>query len=461
MSEAAPRSNDAFDFMNVLHQRGLHDLHDERWNAYGQATWIGSYKPAFHANYTNLNGSTQSLLPTAESSFTGSATLYLAARLWKGAELYWVPEVIAERPLSHLAGLGSTIQNFELQKTGAPSASAYSSRLFLRQTISLGGKDEEKTSDPQQLATTETSRRLVFTVGNFSILDLLDKNSFSGDLRRQFLNMAFLSYAAYDFAADARGYAWGGVAELYWDKFTVRVGRVTAPKLPNQLDVDFRLDKVYGDQLEVEHNHTLFGKAGAVRVLGYSNNENMGSFEEATTLHAADRTKNATTCTSFSYGSNNSSAPDLCFVRRMQNKVGIGLNVEQHVTDDIGVFLRAMYSDGRTEVYSYTSTDRSFSFGVLAHGSLWHRPLDITGVGMGVGLISDSHAAYLKQGGVDGFIGDGNINVAPESVNEVFYSVNVSSNAWVTGDYQRITNPAYNADRGPVDIFGARFHAEF
>ncbi len=447
--------------MNVLAHRGLHDLKDERWNLYGQATWIGSYKQAFHADYTNLNGSTNSLLPTAEQSFTGSFTFYVGARLWKGAELYWVPEVIAERALSHLAGLGSTIQNFELQKTGAPSASAYSSRIFLRQTFSLGGEKEEKTSDPQQLATTETARRIVLTAGNFSVLDFFDKNSFSGDLRRQFLNMAFLTYAAYDFAADARGYAWGGVAELYWDKFSVRFGRFTTPKDPNQLDVDYRLDKFYGDQAEIEHNHTLFGKAGAVRILGYSNRENMGSFEDATSIHAQDRTKNATTCNTFNYGSKNTSAPDLCWARRPQNKVGIGINMEQRVTDDIGVFFRAMYSDGRTEVYSYTSTDRSFSFGVNAHGAQWHRPLDITGVGMGIGLISDTHATFLNQGGIDGFIGDGKINVAPESVNEIFYSVNVSSNAWLTGDYQRITNPAYNADRGPVDIFGARFHAEF
>jgi high affinity Mn2+ porin len=28
-------------------------------------------------------------------------------------------------------------------------------------------------------------------------------------------------------------------------------------------------------------------------------------------------------------------------------------------------------------------------------------------------------------------------------------------------DYQFITNPAYNADRGPVSIFAGRLHAEF
>jgi high affinity Mn2+ porin len=28
-------------------------------------------------------------------------------------------------------------------------------------------------------------------------------------------------------------------------------------------------------------------------------------------------------------------------------------------------------------------------------------------------------------------------------------------------DYQFIANPAYNTDRGPVNVFAARFHARF
>jgi hypothetical protein len=65
------------------------------------------------------------------------------------------------------------------------------------------------------------------------------------------------------------------------------------------------------------------------------------------------------------------------------------------------------------------------------------------------------------MGGVDGFIGDGTIRPAAESVLEAFYSFNVLSSAWVSLDYQHITNPAFNADRGPVDVFGGRVHAEF
>jgi hypothetical protein len=31
----------------------------------------------------------------------------------------------------------------------------------------------------------------------------------------------------------------------------------------------------------------------------------------------------------------------------------------------------------------------------------------------------------------------------------------------MTADFQRVNNPAYNADRGPVNFAGVRFHAEF
>ena len=48
-----------------------------------------------------------------------------------------------------------------------------------------------------------------------------------------------------------------------------------------------------------------------------------------------------------------------------------------------------------------------------------------------------------------------------ESTVDVFYSVNVGKSLWLSGDYQHITNPAFNADRGPLNVFSARIHAEF
>ena len=101
------------------------------------------------------------------------------------------------------------------------------------------------------------------------------------------------------------------------------------------------------------------------------------------------------------------------------------------------------------------------NFGASAKGSLWHRPFDVTGIGYGMAWISRVHGDYLRMGGVDGFVGDGDLNQAPETVVEAFYSVNLLKAMWLTGDYQHITNPGFNADRGTVNIFGARVHAEF
>ena len=51
----------------------------------------------------------------------------------------------------------------------------------------------------------------------------------------------------------------------------MRFAHVTPPQNPNQLPVDFRLWQYFGDQLELEHDHMLFGLPGAVRILGYRN----------------------------------------------------------------------------------------------------------------------------------------------------------------------------------------------
>ena len=141
--------------------------------------------------------------------------------------------------------------------------------------------------------------------------------------------------------------------------------------------------------------------------------------------------------------------------------MGIGVYGEQDVAKDIGVFARAMYSDGKTEVDAYTSTDRSFSLGTLARGSLWSRPKDVAGLGLNLGWISNPHVEYLRLGGIDGFIGDGHINPAPETALDVFYSVNLRKSYWFSGDYQRVANPAFNSDRGPVNIWSMKIHGEF
>jgi hypothetical protein len=457
----APHEEQAFDFMNLLTQHDLHDIHQESWNAYGQSTLISLWKLPFQAPYTNAGGSVNSLSPDAEQSYSWTFTLFFGLHLWPGGELYVSPEVITEQTLSNLKGIAAAHENFEFQKTGGATPALYRSRLFLRQRFGFGGERVEKTSDPLQLGTVVDSRRLELTLGNFTALDVFDRNGVAGDPRQGFLNQSFMTYAAYDFPADARGYSWGAAAELYWDDWAIRVGTLVPPQNPNgePLELSYRY---WGDSMEIEHDHVILGQTGAARFLAYLNYENTGVFREAIAALRADPAKNAASCGSlFNYGSGNFTAPDLCWVRRPHTKVGIGLNLEQHVARDVGVFFRGMIADGRSEVDAYDSADDSLTIGALAKGSLWHRPFDVTGVGFAWSWASDAHAQYLAMGGVDGFIGDGRLRHAAEEAVDVFYSFNLLKALWLSADYQRIWNPAYNADRGPVDIFGGRVHVEF
>jgi high affinity Mn2+ porin len=448
-------------FILIVPQAFGEEAEDERYIAHGQFTHIWHRKDAFRAAYTNLNGSPNSLVTEKERSYTTTATAFLGLKTWQGGEIYFAPEMISELPLSQLRGLGGSVQNAELEKNGARTPTFYRSRLFLRQTWGLGGESTKVESGQLQLAKSVDSRRLVLTAGNLAIIDIFDKNSYAGDVRQQFLNMNFLTYAAYDFAADARGYSWGVAGEYYHDDWALRLGRFIGPRDPNQLQLNYSIMNFHGDQIELEHKHELYGQPGKVRVLAYRNVFNQGRWDDAINAFRADLNKNATTCTGFNYGSGNDGAPDLCWVRKRNTKVGIGVNLEQGITPDVGVFFRGMKSDGKTEVYAFTSTDSSISFGSLVKGSAWGRERDTVGIGYAKNWLSKLHVAYLNMGGIDGFIGDGRISYKPERVFEAFYNFNVNRYLWITANYQHITNPAYNLDRGPVNLYGVRFHAEF
>ena len=452
--------SDEISLMRTLSNLGLHDIKDERWNIYAQGTFISQWQPAFPAAYSNLNGTPNSLKNTAANSFTGTVTPYLSFKAWTGGEFYYSPEMIAESPLSNLKGLGGSIQDFELQKTGSESATWYTSRAYFKQTLSFGGTTRAIYSAPMQLAGTVDSRRLVITAGRVSVIDLFDKNIYAGDLRHQFFNMAFMANGAYDFAADARGFSQGLAGELYYDNWALRAGRFAIPVSPNVINMDYNIFEHYGDQIEVEHKHVIEQQPGAVRLLVYRNRADTGKFSDATKLFEANPNMNGTTCTTANYGNPNANAPDLCWARTTNTKIGVGINIEQRITADIGVFFRGMWTDGLTEVYNYSSADDSLSLGAIMKGGRWGREKDTAGLGYAASFLSASHAAYLNSGGIDGFLGDGAISYKPEQVLDLYYQCHVVKSTWVSVDYQHLANPGYNADRGPVDIYGVRVHVE-
>ena len=50
---------------------------------------------------------------------------------------------------------------------------------------------------------------------------------------------------------------------------------------------------------------------------------------------------------------------------------------------------------------------------------------------------------------------------ALEQIIETYYSYALTPSTRVSADYQLIVNPAYNTNRGPVNVFSGRFHTQF
>ena len=133
--------------------------------------------------------------------------------------------------------------------------------------------------------------------------------------------------------------------------------------------------------------------------------------------------------------------------------------MEQAITKDMGVFARWSWNTGNTETQT-VDISRSLSGGVSLKGARWSRASDTLGIGFAINGISGAQITYLQQGGMASFIGDGALNYKKEQVLEVYYSAKLYKDLYLTVDYQRIENPAYNASRGPVNFLGIRAHFE-
>lgn len=416
---------------------------EETQGARFQATYNWQKHPGYGAAYSGPN----SLITGAEKMYTFSATAHIGVRPWKGGEVYFNPEVVQGVPFSgNLVGLGG-FTNGEITRAAGTNPMFYRQRLFLRQTWNQGGGSEKVESEFNQLAGSVDRNRFVLTVGNFSTLDVFDDNAYAKDPRTQFMNWGNWTYAAYDYAADARGFGWGFAAEWYRDDWVLRFGRMSGPQEPNGLPVDLALARHYGDQLEIERAYSLGGRAGKLRVLAWRNRARLASFKDALAILNANPGIN----------------PFVIPQARNTDKIkyGIGINLEQAVSDHAGVFLRAMKADGRTETHAFTEADGSLSAGASSTGHAWGRARDTFGLAFMRNTLSTDRRRYLEAGGLSFFIGDGALRYRPEAIVEAYYSLAVRKGLWITGDYQHIRNPAYNGDRGPVNVIAIRLHAEF
>jgi high affinity Mn2+ porin len=410
----------------------------ERWAVHIQATDILQYYPAFHSPYQGA----QSLRPQATWGNTVDATLYVGVRPWSGGEVWGNLEMYQGYAPNNTLGAAGYF-NGDGAKVGRAHPYARIARLFVRQTFDLGGGAQDRESDLNLLASPGTKDRLVITAGKLNTTDVFDTNKYAHDPRQDFLNWSLITTGSFDYAADAWGYTYGAAVEDYRGDWTWRAGVFDLSIVPNNaiLTSDFSQFQLVG---EVEKRPAFGGRPGAIRLGGFVTRGRMGRYDDAVSLALA------------------SGGPaDAGAVRRYRSRPGVYLNVEQEVADGVGLFGRLGWSDGRYESYEYTDIDRTAQAGISVSGQRWNRKDDTAALAFAVNGLSGAGHRYLDAGGLGILIGDGRLpHPGAEGIVEGYYSLSLGKGVSLSLDDQVIVNPAYNRDRGPVNVVSLRLHLE-
>jgi high affinity Mn2+ porin len=142
----------------------------------------------------------------------------------------------------------------------------------------------------------------------------------------------------------------------------------------------------------------------------------------------------------------------------------LGLNWEQEIAKNVGLFSRLGWNDGHEEAWTYTEVNWSASLGASVKGPLRDLPKrqdDVFGLAGIVSGASSDQRAFLAAGGLGILDGDGALSYSAEKVLETYYAFQLDKSFQLMLDYQFVADPAFNSARGPVSIFGARVHWEY
>jgi high affinity Mn2+ porin len=415
----------------------------------GQANFITQWHPTFHSPYQGPN----SLSPEAQDATSRVLTLFT------GVEATGTTEILLDIQESGGHGIGEALglagfTNLDVVRNPTISKAPYVARLMWHQIIPLSGEKASAERTPLSLFTRLPVRRLEIRFGKFSIVDFFDLNTYGSDSNFQFMNWTLDNNGAYDYAADTRGYTFAAMVEYDDRRWAVRFAEALMPKVANGLHLDADLGRARAENVEFELHHSFLPRREAVvRLLGFANHANMGLYSVA----IADFLAGETPCAAGTVCRPEITAHPL----QTTTKYGFGANVEQPLTDWLGIFARWGWNEGRHESYAYTEVDETEQVGAGAQGARWGRKLDRAGLAYISNGISRDHQQYLALGGVGFLLGDGNLNYGRENILETYYTLHVWRGIFTSLDAQYVDNPGYNRDRGPVFAPALRLHVEF
>ncbi|WP_089408143.1 carbohydrate porin [Granulicella rosea] len=421
-----------------------------RYFVAGQANIILQGHTPFHSPYEGDN----SFLSRGEYKTSLVGTLFMGFQVVRNPR--WATDILVDeesaggRGDSEALGLAG-FTNLDVVRNPSLGSTPYLARYELHQVIGLSSKNVDVERTPFSLETSLPERRLEFHFGKMGLPDFLDQNSIGTDSHLQFLNWTTDNNGAWDYAADTRGYTTGMVAEYTDHAFTLRYALAMLPTVPNGIDLDTSFRRASGQNWELEHRHEalpfLPKRKGAVRLLGYRNQANMGVYRTQNQLFLAGKT----------------ATPDIdAHALHPTVKYGFGLNAEQELTENLRIFGRFGWNEGQHESWAYTEVDQTIEFGGdYAMKDLLHRANDKAGIAFVTNAIKRDHQAYLKLGGKGFILGDGNLDYAREDILEGYYNLHAWRGVFYALDMQFIEHPGYNQARGPVPVGSIRMHVDF
>lgn len=108
---------------------------DKNWSPHFQQTVIPQHKPKINAPYSG----DFSLSDSSETQTSLTTTIFIGRKLWKGASVFYNPELAGGSGLSQARGIAG-FTNGECFRIGDPKPTIYTARLFFRQDFALSNQ---------------------------------------------------------------------------------------------------------------------------------------------------------------------------------------------------------------------------------------------------------------------------------------------------------------------------------
>src|SRR5579864_5645164 len=237
-----------------------------------QYTFLEQQQSSLDSPYSGVH----SLRADGDRQPTNTMGVYGGWAPFDWGQVYFDTEKFMGAGVSNATGLGG-LTNGDVVRAGVPGLKKefYIARLYARFMLPLGSDGASVERAPDQVPGVEATRRLEFKGGWLSASDDFDHNRYAGSTRTQFMNWTLWDNAAWDYAADTRGFTAGFVLGYISPAWSLRYGLYRMPLMANGQTLE-TLARARGENLELTLSPQP--QSTVVRLLVYRNTARLGDY---------------------------------------------------------------------------------------------------------------------------------------------------------------------------------------